>query len=230
MRRSLLALILGCASIALVGCAVPHDDVDPEADVAQSEDALALASLYGTWNDQGGAFSTITFTKAAASTFGGFKGRRFEASIDTGIVSGVYKLTHGTQLTLAAYGKPSPELAKVLGEYGVKLKAKTLTLTKKSDRTIVQTFDKAVLHSAAEILAAAEAYAWPTRDPDSVYRVFDTRAAAEAWGNTQSGSEWLARDGETATATKFVSGFNDLWSQEFTVDKTKLTITITGEH
>lgn len=242
MRRSILALLLASFTAAFCGCAAPQGDVDSEGDVAQSEDALALASLYGTWNDQGGAFYTITFTKEPASTFGGLKGRRFEATIDTGIrcittpcpsqvdVSGVYKLTHGTQLTLAAYDKPSVELAKVLGAYGVKLKANALTLTKRSDRTIVQTFDKAVVHTAGEIFAAAEAHAWPARDPDFIYRTFTTRTAAETWGNTQSASAWLARDGETSTATKFVSGQNDLWSQEFTVNKTTLAVTITGEH
>ena len=68
------------------------------------------------------------------------------------------------------------------------------------------------------------------RDPEYAYRTFDTRAAALAWGNTQGGSEWLARDGETPTATKFVSGSNGLWSQELTVDKVSLAITVTGEH
>ena len=33
----------------------------------------------------GGAFYSITFTTDAASTLGGFKGRRFDATIDTGI-------------------------------------------------------------------------------------------------------------------------------------------------
>lgn len=130
---------------------------------------------------------------------------------------------------LSSFDTPSPAFANVLGEYGIRLKGKTLTLTKKSDRSIVQTLEKNVLHSAAEILAAAEAEAWRARDPEYVYRSFTTRAAAEAWGNSVGG-QWLARAGETATAVSFVNGSNDLWSQEFLVDKLTLAITITHEH
>jgi hypothetical protein len=242
MRRSVLAPVLVLALLsttAFFGCASADDGIEGE--VGQSEDEIALASLYGTWAGQGGAFYSITFTKDAASTLGGMKGRRFEASIDTGIrcittpcpsqadVVGVYKLAHGTQLTLSAYDKPSREFAKVLGDYSLKIKNGKLTLTK-SDRSSVQTFDKVVLHTPTQVLAAAKSYAWPTRDSEYVYRTFDTRAAAEAWGNQTAGSRWLARDGETATLSNFVSGSNDLWSQEFTVDKATLAVTVTGEH
>ena len=220
MRRSVLVSLFAAVSLTLFGCATETDagDEADQGDVAQSEDALALASLYGTWNAQAGGISTMTFSKDAAST-GGFKGRRFDAVLEGGSVSGVYKVTHGTQLIFAD----------VLGEYGLRLKGKTLTLTKKSDRTVVHSFEKAVLHSAAEMLAAAEAAVWRSRDPEYVYRTFTTRAAAEAWGNTQGG-QWLARDGETAAAAKFVSGSNDLWSQELLVDKITLAITVTHEH
>jgi hypothetical protein len=238
MRRSVLALLL--VSLAAAGCTF---DQQPEAEaVGSAEDELALASLYGTWQSQSGAFLSITFTRDAAQTLGGgLKGRRFEAVIDTGIrcittpcpstqeVSGVYKLAHGTQLTLASYDKPSREFAAVLGEYSVKIKNKDLVLTKR-DRSSTQTIDKVVFQSATRILSAAQAHAWPSRDPEYVYRTFDTRAAAEAWGNTQSSGKWLAKDGETTFTSHFVSGTNDLWSQEFTVDKRTLEITITGEH
>jgi hypothetical protein len=234
MLRFALALLLACGTTALSGCAIPQGEPSPDSpdeEVAQSEDALALASLYGTWKSPAGAIGTITFTRDAASTFGGLKGRRFEVTLGAGLdVTGVYKLTHGTQLVLAAYDRPSLELAKILGEYSVKKKGTTLTLTKRSDRTVVQTFQPAVVHSAAEITGAAEAYVWPARDPDYVYRTFDSREAAEAWGSMQSDARWLARDGETFTTVRFVSGSNDLWSQELTVDKTTLAIVVTGEH
>lgn len=230
MRRLLLASLLAVAALTLPACAAPTAEADSEGDVAQAEDALALASLIGSWQSQAGAFSSLTFTGQAATALGGLRGRRFEGSIGKVPVSGVYKLTHGTQLMLAAIAAPSSELAAALGEYRVKLQARKLTLTRQSHRSIVQTFEKAVVHSPAEILAAAEAHAWPVRDPDSVYRTFDTRAAAEAWGSSHGDSKWLARDGETATATKFVFGANDLWWEELEVDKTTLAITVTGEH
>ena len=230
MHRLLLASLLSAAAVGFPACAVPAAEGDAEGDVAQSEDALALASLVGAWQSQAGAFSSLTFTVQAATALGGLRGRRFEGSIGRVPVSGVYKLTHGTQLTLAANAAPSRELAATLGEYGVKMQAGKLTLTRRSDHSIVQTLEKATVHSPAELLAAAEAHAWPVRDPDAVYRTFETRAAAEAWGKAVAGSRWLARDGETATATRFVFGANDLWWEELEVDKTTLAITVTGEH
>lgn len=243
MRSSLLALILASSAVAFLGCAVQHDDdLTDEGTIDESADAVTLAALYGTWEGEGGAFYTLTFTKDPASTLGGgLKGRRFEASIDTGIrcittpcpssteVSGVYKTTSGIKLTLASYDRPSLEFSRVLGDYRMKLVRDTLTLTK-YDGTIVESFHKLKAHTAKEVTAAAEAHAWPTRYPEYVYRTFTTRAAAEKWGNATPDSRWLARDGETADATKFVSGQNDLWSQEFTVDKYTLAVTITGEH
>lgn len=233
-----LVLVLTSLVAPLAGCASAHDG--SEAAVGQSEEELALASLYGTWQGPG-PFYSITFTTDLASTLGGMHGHRFETTFDTGIrcvttpcpssaeSGGVYKLAHGTQLTLAHPDKPSPQFARVLGEYSVKLNGKKLTLTKREDST-TQTLEKVALHTAAQVLAAAEAYAWPTREKGYVYRVFDTRAAAEAWGSTQSNARWLAHDGETVTTASFVIGTNDLWAQEFTVDKATLKITITGEH
>src|SRR4051812_47523856 len=176
MSRSIIALALASLASFSVGCAVQHDDPTLRTDegaVDQSEDAVTLAALYGSWEGDGGAIYSITFTKDAASTLGGFlKGRRFEATIDSGIrcittpcasstdVVGVYKTTSGVKLTLASYDKPSLAFSKVLGDYSMKLKGDTLTLTK-SDKTIVETFHPVKLHTAKEITHAAETYAWP---------------------------------------------------------------------
>ena len=242
MRQPINSLVLASIAAAFVGCAVSHDDPTSERAVDVSDDAVTLASLYGTWEGDGGTFYSITFTKDAAQTLGGgLQGRRFDATIDNGIrcittpcdssteVAGVYKTTSGVKLTLASYDKPSYAFSRVLGDYSMKLAGDTLTLTK-SDKTTVEAFHRVKLHTAKEITKAAEAYAWPTRYPEYVYRTFETRTDAEAWGNTHAGSQWLAHDGETTAASKFVAGMNDLWSQEFTVDKRTLAITLTGEH
>ncbi|MEO7091838.1 MAG: hypothetical protein ABI175_01225 [Polyangiales bacterium] len=242
MRPSIFTVALACSALAFAGCALQQEDPVSEGSVDDTEDAVTLAALYGTWEGDGGAFYSLTFTKDAASTLGGLKGRRFEATIDTGIrcfttpcsssaeVVGVYKTTSGVKLTLSAYDKPSREFARVLGDYKMKLVADTLTLTRSSDPTVVESFHRVKLHTAKEMTKAAEAYAWPTRYPEYVYRTFDTRAAAETWGSKTADSQWLAHDGETTTVSQFVAGSNDLWSQEFTVDKRTLAVTVTGEH
>ena len=51
---------------------------------------------------------------------------------------------------------------------------------------MVELFHKLAPKSAAKILAAAQAYAWPTRDAESTYRTFTSRATAEAWGASLS--------------------------------------------
>ena len=246
MRRTFLLFLLLSTAVAASGCALDHDDATSNETTAESEDALALASLYGTWRANGaGDILSISFTRDYAQTLGGFlRGRRFETTIDTGIRcittpcnssaegGGVYKLgSWGTRLTLASYDKPGRELAKVLGDYGVRRWGNTLTLTKK-DGTGSQSFTKVNLHSSWEVTGAALEHAWPTRDPKNSDRLFDTRAAAESWGSSgqSGGRQWIAREGETATTATFVSGSNDLWSQVFTVDKETLAVTITAEH
>jgi hypothetical protein len=52
---------------------------------------------------------------------------------------------------------------------------------------------------------------------------------ADAYAANLSG-RWLAFDGETAGALKFVSGSHDLWVQRFEVDRLSATLTITAEH
>ena len=64
--------------------------------------------------------------------------------------------------------------------------------------------------------------------PDSDFGWLDAELAALR--DLERVGQWLARDGETATATKFVFGANDLWWEELEVDKTTLAITVTGEH
>jgi hypothetical protein len=156
MIRSLIALMIAAAS--LTGCAVQSQGGDDEGAVDESEDALAAAKLYGTWDGEGGPFYSITFTKDYAETLGGgLKGKRFDASIDTGVrcitypcdaaqldVSGVYKLSKGYRLTLASYDRPSLEFSKILGEYNVYLgKDGKLTLIHR------ETGNKEVFHKAA---------------------------------------------------------------------------------
>lgn len=154
MRRSLFAVFFAASCFA--GCAVQSQEEPNDGVTDSSEDALALASLYGTWIGDGGKFYEITFSKDAAETLGGgLKGRRFDAKIDTGVrciaapcdaatleASGVYKLSHGTSLTLASYDRPSLEFSKVLGDYSVKVSKGVLTLTKK-DGSFKETFHQA---------------------------------------------------------------------------------------
>ncbi len=242
MRLFQAFLLASAAATTFLGCAVQHDGATEEA-TETAEDAVTLAALYGTWQGEGGKFITLSFTTDKAETLGGYmKGRRFEATIDTGIrcittpcpssieASGVYKTTSGVKLTLNSYDKPSREFGAVLGDYSMKQSGDKLTLTKSDDKTVVESFHRVKLHTDKEVVAAAEAHAWPSRDKGYVYRLFDTRAAAEAFGNTHGNSRWIGRDGETATTSRFVSGFNDLWAEEFTVDKASLAITVTGEH
>lgn len=82
MTRSLVALMIAASS--LFGCAVSSQG-DDDGVVDESEDALAQSALYGTWDGEGGPFYSLTFTKDYAETLGGgLKGKRFDASIDTG--------------------------------------------------------------------------------------------------------------------------------------------------
>lgn len=152
---SFLAVAIA-ASVSLAGCAVQNADSSDEGAVTSAEDELALASIYGAWEGEGGKIYTINFSKDAAETLGGFlKGRSFTASIDTGVrcittpcdlaqadVGGVYKLTSGTKLTLASYDKPTAAFGAILGDYGIKLVGKKLVLTKR-DGTLTETFHKA---------------------------------------------------------------------------------------
>jgi hypothetical protein len=156
--RTLFSLSLlaaaAAATFAVSGCAMQNADPADEAEVAESEQALALASLYGKWEGESGTIYSIDFSKDAAETLGGFlKGRSFTASIDTGIrcfttpcpsqadVGGVWKLSNGTKLTLASYDKPTAAFGKILGDYSVKITNAKLVLTKK-DGTLVESFHR----------------------------------------------------------------------------------------
>jgi hypothetical protein len=142
--RSIAALF--AASFLFAGCAAQPADTSDDGQTESADDAIATSTLYGTWEGEGGKIYKITFEKTSSSTLGGMKGRAFTATIDTGIrcittpcpsstdVAGVYKLSHGTKLTLSAYDKPTKEFAAILGDYSVKVKAGNLTLTK-SDGT-----------------------------------------------------------------------------------------------
>lgn len=144
------------ASLSLSGCAVENADSNDEGSVTAAEDELALKSIYGAWEGEGGKIYTIDFSKNAAQTLGGFlKGRSFTASIDTGArcittpcdvaqadVGGVYKLANGSKLTLASYDKPTAAFGAILGDYSIKLVGKKLVLTKR-DGTLTETFHKA---------------------------------------------------------------------------------------
>jgi hypothetical protein len=68
---------------------------------------------------------------------------------------------------------------------------------------------------------------------DSLFKQFRTIAVAERAVNPDpdgNGVSWLVRNGESATSASFTSGRNDLWSQEFDVNKLTCQITVTGEH
>lgn len=153
--RSFAVAVAAISSFTFFGCMAEHEDAQHEDTVGETEDALALASLYGSWTSDNGTIHSITFTRDAAQTLGGFlKGRGFSATIDNGVrcittpcpsedtVGGVYKLANGTKLTLASFDKPSLAFSKILGDYSVKLSGSSLVLTKK-DTGVKQTFKKA---------------------------------------------------------------------------------------
>ncbi len=154
MRNALYAVLLASASTLFAGCAVQSGDVS-DGPIDESEDAIGVSALYGTWTG-GNTIYSITFTRDYAETFGGgLRGRRFDATIDTGLrcvtapcdgatmeVSGVYKLTKGSTLTLASYDRPTLEFSKILGDYTVK-SSKTSLFIGKKDGTLKETFTKA---------------------------------------------------------------------------------------
>ncbi len=134
-------LALGC-SAATDG---DHEDANAEA---------LRADLYGKWEGSG-KITRIDFTHDYAETLGGFtKGKRFTATIDTGIrcittpcnssvdVDGVYTTHTGSGLTLLSFDKPSHEFAVILGDYRYDATASKLKLTKK-DGSLTESFHHA---------------------------------------------------------------------------------------
>jgi hypothetical protein len=62
-------------------------------------------------------------------------------------------------------------------------------------------------------------------------RIFASEAEATARAQANpTGERWLARDGETGLALRFVWGTNDLWAERFEVNKLTREVTVTAEH
>ena len=146
MSFTRLALGLLLSSTIAIGCSAntdgDHEDTNAEA---------LRADLYGKWEGSG-RITKIEFTHDYAETLGGFmKGKRFTATIDTGIrcvttpcnssvdVVGVYATHTGSGPTLSAFDKPSHEFAVILGDYRYDAASAKLKLTKK-DGTLTETF------------------------------------------------------------------------------------------
>lgn len=132
------------ASTLSIGCSANVDDTHEDS----AAEALR-ADLYGKW-EGAGKITKIEFTQDYAETLGGFmKGKRFTATVDTGIrcittpcpssvdVVGVYATHKGSGLSLASFDKPSHEFAVILGEYRYEASHTKLKLTK-NDGTITE--------------------------------------------------------------------------------------------
>ena len=126
-----------------VGCAASTEELADDA--APSSDAQEVrSSIVASWTGLSGPFMRITFTNVPARTLGGPPGGfKFDATIDTGIVcitapcpssmevSGVYTV-RGDRVTLSAYDRPSPQFARVLGDYRYTVVHDTLALVSAS--------------------------------------------------------------------------------------------------
>ncbi|MGZ3424841.1 MAG: hypothetical protein ACXVEF_15855 [Polyangiales bacterium] len=154
--RSLIALF-AAASLVFTGCAVQNDSADDEGSESAA-DALALATIYGTWEQQaGGAFYEITFTNEKAESLGGFfKGRKFSAKIDTGArcikapcdvataeVSGIYKIS-GNKLSLTSYDKPTAAFGRVIGDYTATVSKGVLKLVRRDGSLTTETMTQGI--------------------------------------------------------------------------------------
>ncbi len=83
-----------------------------------------------------------------------------------------------------------------------------------------------------DVLAAARAHAFPEAPAaDEVQLVFATTAEAETYQDADGRRvSWLVRTENSTATVAFTAGFNDLWSQTFTVGTSVCDVTITGEH
>jgi hypothetical protein len=159
IRLALSALL---ASSFLAGCAV---DTGALAETTASEsDAFSLPTkpsprtLVGSWLADRGNVTRLELTEEPAQTFGGGIGRKFTATVDTGIrcittpcpafvdVTGVY-IVRGSIVSLNAFDRPSPEFARVLGDYRFAVTRGVLTLTNMVEGSIKVTFRRAPVES-----------------------------------------------------------------------------------